>query len=258
MARAYLNLDKEQVCALAVRLYLGTPFDADTLYGRRAKPSPVWPGVLSIIFDAEQKLYASSGATGNSQDEGIPWSPNAEDYGAWKILNFGTPPGILTGALMRQLTGQSGDHLYRSGDRWMVFGSNAPVGRWSGKVSWPVGKGRDHVWSLDPDSEDVGGLQAQGGFHYLNLSNEESPSIEPRPPISLNEQDFEDIEEVVVEYVTQAPMVRGWFQRGRGRFSGLLRRKTGAQPAFSITARPGTTAPGARRVSGFGAIRLGP
>jgi len=229
MARMWLGLDLEEIAKLGVAKYMGNPqlgVGGGGVCGRLTDLRPAWNAVRQVFFQAEADLYASGGQTGDHADEGIPWEPNLGDYGDWKAVHFGTPPGVLTGRLRAQLTGQSDDHYERDGPHFFEIGSDAPVGDWSGKREMPYWSTK-HVWSSDSDAEDVGGLMAQGGSQYWRIDGTISDPVDPRPPISINEDNVDSFVEAIMDYVTQAPVTRGWFNPGTGQWSGTFRRVTG-------------------------------
>lgn len=243
MTRAWLGLSLEDISRLGVAKYLGDPRFGSSAYQptgqlpggahgqggvvhRLQDLRPAWDACRTIFFAAEAALYASGGATGDDADPDIPWAPNAGDYGAWKAAHYGTPPGVLSGALRAQLTGATGDHYERSGNMFFEIGSDMPVSEGSGKreqAYW----GTKHTWSTDPDGEDVGGLMAQGGSQYWRIDGSISDPVVARPPISITEENIDQFVEAIMDYVTQAPVTRGWFNPGTRQWSGTFRRVTG-------------------------------
>jgi hypothetical protein len=228
MARAWLELPLGDIARLGVEQYMGNQLldvGDTTVSGRLRDLRPTWNAVRSIFFMAEAQLFDSEGASGDPRDEGIPWFPNGGEYGAWKAFAFGTPPNVLTGALMRQLTGQSGTHSESSGYHYIQLGSNAPVGEWSGSVAWPMPDDTTHIWTTDPANEDVGGLMAVGGSKIRSRSGDISEYTNPaRPPISITEENVDDFVAVIMDYVTQAPLTRGWYNPGTRSWTGSFRR----------------------------------
>ena len=244
-SRAQFGLSLEEIGKLGVRKYLGDPRLGAAVFGpvghlpggygggvihRIGDMRPAWDACRNIFFAAEAEMYATNGESG-----GEAWAPNGGDYGAWKALNFGTPPGVLTGRLRDQLTGASGDHYERSGTKYFEIGSDYPVSSGPGKATWPV-FGQDHVWSTDSDAEDIGGLLAQGGSRYRKLDGTLSESVSARPPISITEGNIDQFVEAIMDYVTQAPLTRGWFNPHTRQWSGTFRRVTGfTQPPTAGT-----------------------
>ena len=227
MARAHLSLDAGTIGQIAVRAYLGgdkrlgaSSGASPGLYGRAHDLKPAWDTVRNIIFHAEALLFHTEGGSGNPEDGGIPWAGLGHSYAGWRRQFFPGPILQLSGNLMRQLTGQSGDHYEQRTFTSFAFGSNAPVGQWSGKhtsmYEGGIGglKHEGEAWSLDPDNEDVGGLQAEGGFVHRERNGSVSDSDPARPPISLNEGDVGDIIEVLLDRITEAPRINRLSIRG--------------------------------------------
>ena len=255
-SRAQFGLSLEEIGNLGVRKYLGDPRLGAAVFGpvghlpggygggvihRIGDMRPAWDACRNIFFAAEAEMYATNGESG-----GEAWAPNGGDYGAWKALNFGTPPGVLTGRLRDQLTGSSGDHYERSGTKYFEIGSDYPVSSGPGKATWPV-FGQDHVWSTDSDAEDIGGLLAQGGSRYRKLDGTLSESVSARPPISITEGNIDQFVEAIMDYVTQAPLTRGWFNPHTRQWSGTFSKTSGARhPMFSEARTYRRTAAGRR------------
>lgn len=245
MAKATLTLDAEQVGILGLKAYLGDPrFGRSALrpgggglIHRSQDMAPAWDSIRNVLFHAEALLFQTEGASGDQSDPDIPWAELGwgpkHRYAWWRYKYFPGPILQLSGALMRQLTGQSGDHYERRARMRFVFGSNAPVGRWSGKrtsmYEGGIGglKHEGEAWSLDPDDEDVGGLHAEGGFVHRRPDGNVSDPDPARPPISISDQDEEDMTETILDHITAAARVQGAFNPFTRRFTGMLRRLSG-------------------------------
>ena len=235
MARAHLSLDAETIGKIAARAYIGGSVNPRNVgvMERAMDCRPAWPAVRSLIYMMADELYETVGESGNPDDAGIPWEPNRGKYGIWKAGAFGTHPGQLSGALRNQLTGKTGDHYEQDGLTQFTFGSNAPVAGWTGRMTYsnsdrfiPEG---EPAWSLDDPGEDVGGLMAQGGVVFRDASDpdKESEPTFARPPLSVSEQYQDGIAEMLEDWVTGAPRVRGSFNVRTRSFTGMLQRIAG-------------------------------
>lgn len=254
MARGHLSLDAETIGKIAVRAYIGGSVNPRNVgvVERAMDCRPIWSGVRSLLFMMVDELYETVGESGNQDDAGIPWEPNRGKYGIWKAGVFGTGPGELSGALRNQLTGKTGDHYEYQGLKQFVLGSNAPVSGWTGRMTYsnsdrfiPEG---EPAWSLDSPSEDVGGLMAEGGtvFRDAEDPNKESDPTFPRPPLSVSEQYQDAVAEMVEDWVTGAPRVRGSFNVATRSFTGSLARIAGT-PLVKAAGRVYKMQPSGRR-----------
>ena len=256
MSRGRLAMDADVIGRAAIRLYLrggGTGVCETGLAERALDMRPAWPYVLNQIYDAEGRLFANQGRTGDPNDPDIPWKPNSGGYLKWKseqgFINY---PNILTGDLFQQLTGAGRPAYIREGLTKYEFGTDAPVSAWSGKqVWWEDGdtKAREDGRSIstDEDGEDVGGLLTSGGNYFVDRHFKAAGPTKPRPVISIGDVALDNIEDAVMDHVTQAPKVRGWYNPGQRQFTGQLRRAGGTPLVVDAGRIYATSAAGNRR-----------
>jgi hypothetical protein len=268
MARGNLVIDADALGRSAIRLYIrggGTGICATGLVERGLDCRPAWPAVKAEMFAAEEILFESGGASGDPHDPNIPWDPNKGSYANWKSANFSNRPNVLTGALEAQLSGKSASNppYIREGMTRFEFGSDAPTKEWSGRMVWwgddeLKPRDQDEMISVDAGGdEDVGGIQAQGGWYfwgigkYLRGDDELAGPTHARPPISLGIEAMDSIVNVVMDWLTLAPLVsRGWFNPHTRSWMPGLRRAHGTPLVEQAGRVYRTSAKGNRRKIG--------
>lgn len=242
MARGNLVVDADALGRSAIRLYFrggGVGVCETGVFERCLDMRPAWPAVLSELYSAEKILFESEGASGDPHDPNIPWKANKGSYGIWKGRYFSDRPNVLTGQLERQLTGEDAWNppYIREGRTTFTFGSDAPTRSWSGRMVWyedgELTDERERTISYDGDTdEDVGGIQAQGGWAFWGRGADDEDwqlagPTHARPPISLGIEAIDGITEAVLDHITLAPVVGGWYNPGRRAWVPGLRRAGG-------------------------------
>lgn len=157
-----IELDAQAVGRVGVTAYMTRMRDRM----REGMPARAWEPVKQVVFAATAETFKKEGAKEGYEG----WSENVyETYLDWKFKRgYGGALLVLTGKLRDQLTGRRGDHFEQVRPKSLTIGSNYPVGGSSGQRSGPwtaVGGAilpEGQRWSIDTDSEDVGGLMAEG------------------------------------------------------------------------------------------------
>ncbi len=87
-----------------------------------------WPGVFTILEDAEKEQYASLGAAGVHGE----WAPHKDPAYTRRVERKYPLAQIerASGRVFYSLTGRTGDSVRRSGAMWMEFGTEARYARW--------------------------------------------------------------------------------------------------------------------------------
>ena len=248
MARGNLVVDADALGRSAIRLYFrggGVGVCETGLFERCLDMRPAWPAVLQDMFHAEQQLFDTDGASGYGGDVGIPWEPNTGSYFTWKSREHNeTRPLRLTNMLMLQLTGQGGswDAPYvRQGMTTFEFGADTPVEDWSGLQVWwgdgDVTPREDwrHISMDEEKNEDVAGMHSvsqtlfRGIGAYLrdDPDRDKAMSRAPRRAVSLGPDAEASVVESIMDHITMAPVVGGWYNPGTRSWMPGLRRAGG-------------------------------
>lgn len=161
---------------------------------------PLWPTALDIMFEHEAKLFSTEGASG---DEG-KWAPLTKRYAEIKGLLF---PGRkllnLTGKLVRQLSGLSGDHFEKRTKSRLIMGSNYPI-KWKG--------GRDDLGGLMMSGRAGDALMpvegprgpafaVRGWRDWVAPGDRRVPPMVERPPISISDSLVDELADVTLNYL---------------------------------------------------------
>ena len=212
MANARLNLKTAAIVGNAIRFYLGWHSGVGGLRMRKRNLTPAWPAVRQTFFEHEVETFRRDGAVKGWQK----WKDVVGRYADWKRKHFpGKATLRLSGKLMEQMTGASGDHFEKRAPRKFIIGSNYPVAGSAGqKSSWAttgITGGvlpRGFRWSLDDDDEDIGGLHQAGGFSRLDGPGRQIDDIPAREPIRLTDQFVYDVVDDILDHVTQATITK--------------------------------------------------
>jgi phage gpG-like protein len=223
MARARLNLDAAAIARNGIRWYLGGYAGYGGLRMRARHLYPAYPAIRQTFFEHEVETFRRDGAIGGWEK----WDDVVGRYADWKRKHFpGKSTLRLSGKLMRQMTGASGDHYERRRPTTFTIGSNYPVAGSSGQRSSWATDGitggvlpHGHRWSLDADDEDIGGLHQEGGFFRLDGPGRVI-EVGAREPIRLTDQFANDVTDHILDHVTRAGVIK---HRRRG-FRVLRRR----------------------------------
>jgi hypothetical protein len=180
-ATATLELDGEALRQVAMRAYLRGMRDR----GRDFRPC--YDEAMNIIFSHEAQLFRQEGET---LDE-ARWAELSPAYNTWKNKAY---PGRaileLTGKLVRQLTGKSGDHYEKRQMTKLVMGSNYPI-KWRGGADDLGGlhmSGRaGHGETFTTVRHALPDWQGGGTWETQRHSKASVPPMPARPPIRTSE-----------------------------------------------------------------------
>jgi len=171
---------------------------------------PIWDMTRAIVFLQVGEVFENEGEV-----EGFGrWDTEGPaEYKEWKTKHFPSKKILeLTGRLRAQLTGKSGDHFEERSKRHITIGSNYPVKGSSGQRSawWTTDVG-DNVlpfggrWSMNPDSEDIGGIHAEGqsaGISAIMTSRGEVPAPNERTQFRMTDEYIAAIADLAVDHAT--------------------------------------------------------
>lgn len=167
---------------------------------------PVWHEIKGVFYRQEEMVFAKEGAVqGFSRWDEL----GNTNYKAWKQEHF---PGAgilrLTGRMESHLTGKGRPMYEQAFKTRLRLASDYPASIASGqRSSWmtdrvvanhlPEGK----RWSLDPDSIDVAGRHAEGGFVFQDINRE--AAVGDRSPIRISQLCANAMGDVVMEYLLE-------------------------------------------------------
>ena len=211
MANARLHLNAAAIVGNGIRWYLGGYAGYGGLRMRSRHLYPAYPAIRQAFFDHEVETFRKDGAVEGWEK----WTEVVGNYAVWKKKYFpGKATLRLSGKLMAQMTGASGDHYEKRRPTKFTIGSKYPVAGSSGqRSSWdtagltggvlPVGE----RWSLDADSEDVGGLHQEGGFWRDDPHR--PVEVGAREPIRLTNRFCNTVIDHILDHVTRAEVIKG-------------------------------------------------
>lgn len=163
-----LELDGEALRRVALRPLLRGMRD------RAQDFRPCYDEARNLIFAHEAQLFRQEGET---LDESR-WAELSPAYKTWKDKAF---PGRkileLTGKLVRQLTGESGDHYELRRKTKLVLGSDYPI-KWRG------------------GSDDLGGLHMSG-----RQASKKVAAMPARPPIRTSDYLANELTDLFADYL---------------------------------------------------------
>ncbi len=213
-----LQLSARTVGRVGMVAYMGaTDTDPGTLRGRlrAGMPARAWEPVKQNVFEATKETFKKEGAKEGYEG----WSDKVyETYLDWKLKRgYGGALLVLTGRLRDQLTGRSSDHFELVRPKSLTIGSNYSVAGSSGQRSgpWsPVGGSvlpEGERWSIDTDSEDVGGLMAEGtpATMLWDPVGENLVEVPGRPMWRFTPRELDFMCENILDYMTCAARVGG-------------------------------------------------